>query len=145
VLDTVLTKISEIDDAYAGKTLASVWPDALGYTLFLVQTSVYNPANYRGKAGDFFGGAYSGAYKCGLVLVPEERSCPAAPCARPSMVALLSCFWCFKCSYGILFATAYCLSRIFIPSISASSACGFGCKFHAKCRANNDPSVTETL
>ena len=98
-------------------------------SLFLVQTPLYSPANYRGEAGDFS----AGPYKCGLVLVPEERSCPAAPCARPSMVALLSCFCCFNCLnclYGILFATAYCVSRIFIPSISASSAWRFGCIFH---------------
>ena len=29
----------------------------------------------------------------------------------PSIVALLSCFCCFNCLYGILFAMAYCVSR----------------------------------
>jgi hypothetical protein len=43
------------------------------HALFLVQASVYNPANDRGEARDVFGGAY----KYGLVLIPEERSCPA--------------------------------------------------------------------
>ncbi len=73
-------------------------------------------------------GLYGFVHSNTLMFLPRH--------ARPSMVALLSCFCCFNSLYGILCATAYCAARIFIPSISASSACGFGCKFYPKCRAD---------
>jgi hypothetical protein len=42
------------------------------HPLFLVRASVYNPANYRGEVRHLFG-----AYKCRIVLIAEERPCPA--------------------------------------------------------------------